>query len=222
MPTTPCLSQKPKKCCCYGRVSTLWTLKTPGFMARKRWRHDVTMRSENSQGYLWIPCEFYSSLANQIMCNKQSTLESGLTCYLELCISLNILDLLFVRFIFGQISHIFVPTVHGNYVTIPAHAPITLTTPMTCPVCNRGSCVYTSACHHYCGLIKNIKHPNNANFGQPALVKSSCIVVSVFHNYHCVPAQWQLLTAYSCPKLASRWAEHNQPDLMSLFIFFTN
>ena len=33
------------------------------------------MSSENSQGYLWIPCEFYSSLANQIMCNKQSALE---------------------------------------------------------------------------------------------------------------------------------------------------
>ena len=75
MPTTPCLSQKPENCCCYGRVSTLWTLKTPVFMARKRWRHDVTMCSENSQGYLWIPCEFYSSLANQIMCNKQSALE---------------------------------------------------------------------------------------------------------------------------------------------------
>ena len=75
MPTTPCLSQKPENCCCYGRVSRLWTLKTPVFMARKRWRHDVTMSSENSQGYLWIPCEFYSSLANQIMCNKQSALE---------------------------------------------------------------------------------------------------------------------------------------------------
>ena len=33
------------------------------------------MSSENSEGYLWIPCEFYSSLANQIMCNKQSALE---------------------------------------------------------------------------------------------------------------------------------------------------
>ena len=33
------------------------------------------MSSENLQGYLWIPCEFYSSLANQIMCNKQSALE---------------------------------------------------------------------------------------------------------------------------------------------------
>ena len=33
------------------------------------------MSSEISQGYLWIPCEFYSSLANQIMCNKQSALE---------------------------------------------------------------------------------------------------------------------------------------------------
>ena len=33
------------------------------------------MSSENSQGYLWLPCEFYSSLANQIMCNKQSALE---------------------------------------------------------------------------------------------------------------------------------------------------
>ena len=33
------------------------------------------MSSENSQGYLWIPCEFYISLANQIMCNKQSALE---------------------------------------------------------------------------------------------------------------------------------------------------
>ena len=33
------------------------------------------MSSENSQGYLWIPCEFYSSLANQIMCNKQRALE---------------------------------------------------------------------------------------------------------------------------------------------------
>ena len=45
-------------------------------MARKRWRHDVTMSSENWQWYLWIPCEFYSSLANQIMYNKQSALES--------------------------------------------------------------------------------------------------------------------------------------------------
>ena len=42
---------------------------------KKRWRHDVTMSSENSQGYLSIPCEFYSSFANQIMCNKQSALE---------------------------------------------------------------------------------------------------------------------------------------------------
>ena len=75
MPTTPCLSQKPENCCCYGRVSRLWTLKTTVFLARKRWRHDVTMSSENSQGYLWIPCEFYSSLANQNMCNKQSALE---------------------------------------------------------------------------------------------------------------------------------------------------
>ena len=33
------------------------------------------MSSANSQGYLWIPCKFYSSLANQIMCNKQSALE---------------------------------------------------------------------------------------------------------------------------------------------------
>ena len=33
------------------------------------------MSLENSQGYLWIPCEFYSSLANQIMCNIQSALE---------------------------------------------------------------------------------------------------------------------------------------------------
>ena len=66
----------PENCCCYGRVSMLWTLKTPILIARKRWRHDVTMSSENSQGYLWIPCEFYSSLANQIMCNKQSALES--------------------------------------------------------------------------------------------------------------------------------------------------
>ena len=75
MPTMSCMSQKPEKYCCYGRVSRLWTLKTPVFMARKRWRHDVTMFSENSQGYLWIPCEFCSSLANQIMCNKQSALE---------------------------------------------------------------------------------------------------------------------------------------------------
>ena len=75
MPTTPCLSQKPKNCCCYGLVSRLWTLQTPVFMARKRWRHDGTMSSEYSQGYLWIPCEFYTSLANQIMCNKQSALE---------------------------------------------------------------------------------------------------------------------------------------------------
>ena len=75
MPTTPCLSQKPQNCCCYGRVSRLWTLKTPIFMARKRWRHDVTMSSGNSQGYLWIPCEFFNSSANQSMCNKQSALE---------------------------------------------------------------------------------------------------------------------------------------------------
>ena len=33
------------------------------------------MPSENLQGSLWIPCEFYSSLANQIMCIKQSALE---------------------------------------------------------------------------------------------------------------------------------------------------
>ena len=72
MPMTPCLLQKPENYCCYGCVSSLWTLKTPVFMVRKRWRHDVTMSSENSQGYLWIPCEFYSSFANQIMCNKQS------------------------------------------------------------------------------------------------------------------------------------------------------
>ena len=41
----------------------------------KRRRHDVTMSLENLQGYLWIPCEFYISLTNQIMCNKQSALE---------------------------------------------------------------------------------------------------------------------------------------------------
>ena len=30
---------------------------------------------ENTLGYLWIPCEFYSSFADQIMRNKQSVLE---------------------------------------------------------------------------------------------------------------------------------------------------
>ena len=76
MPPTPCLLHKPENCCCYGHVSKFWTLKTPVFMARKHWCHDVTMSSENSQGYLWIPCKFYSSLSNQIMCNKQSALEN--------------------------------------------------------------------------------------------------------------------------------------------------
>ena len=75
MPTMPCLSQKPENGCCYGHVSRLWTLKTPVFMGQKRWRHDVTMSSENWQGNLWIPWEFFSSFANQIMCNKQSALE---------------------------------------------------------------------------------------------------------------------------------------------------
>ena len=37
------------------------------------------MSSENSQGYLWIPCEFFSSMANQIMCNQQSALEYSFT-----------------------------------------------------------------------------------------------------------------------------------------------
>ena len=53
------------------------------YLGYERWKHqylwrenvDLTMSSENSQGYLWIPCEIYSSLANQIMCNKQSALE---------------------------------------------------------------------------------------------------------------------------------------------------
>ena len=45
-----------------------------------RWRHDFTMSSENLQGYLWIPCQFYSSLANQIMCKKKSALEYALLC----------------------------------------------------------------------------------------------------------------------------------------------
>ena len=53
------------------------------YLRYERWKHQylwrekrgVTMCLANSQGYLWIPCEFYSSLANQIMCNKQSALE---------------------------------------------------------------------------------------------------------------------------------------------------
>ena len=44
-------------------------------MARKRWRNDITMSLENSQGYLWISCEIYNSMADQIMFNKQSALE---------------------------------------------------------------------------------------------------------------------------------------------------
>ena len=51
---------------------------TSFYGAKKRWRHDVTISSENLQGYLWIPCAFYSSFANQIMCNKQSALEFSL------------------------------------------------------------------------------------------------------------------------------------------------
>ena len=78
MATMPCLSQKPKNCCCYVRISRLWTLKTPVFMVQKCWHHNIKMSSENSQGYLWIPCKFYSSLANQIMCNKQSALVLGI------------------------------------------------------------------------------------------------------------------------------------------------
>ena len=74
MPTMPCLSQNPKTVVAMD-VSKLWTLKIPVFMVQNFWRHDLTMSSENLQGYLWIPCEIYSSLANQIMCNKQSALE---------------------------------------------------------------------------------------------------------------------------------------------------
>ena len=45
------------------------------FYGAKTLHYDVTISSENSQGNLLIPCKFYSSLANQIMCNKQSALE---------------------------------------------------------------------------------------------------------------------------------------------------
>ena len=54
------------------------------YLGYERWKHqnlwrendDGTMSSENSQGYLWIPwLRVYSSLANQIMCNKWSALE---------------------------------------------------------------------------------------------------------------------------------------------------
>ena len=82
---TPCLPQKPENCCCYGRVSRLWTLKkNPMYLRRKnRWHHDVTMSPENSHGYLWIPWEFYSSLADQIMCYKQSALEIESRSFME-------------------------------------------------------------------------------------------------------------------------------------------
>ena len=100
MSTTPCLSLKHENCCCYGRASRLWTLKTPEFMALKCWRHDVTMSSENSQGYLWIPCKFYSSLANQIMCNKQSALEKKFTSPNKM--SINEFNILSVRMKFCQ------------------------------------------------------------------------------------------------------------------------
>ena len=55
MSMTPCLSQKPENCCCYARVSRLWTLKTPIFMARKRWRHNVLRKlARVSLNTLWV------------------------------------------------------------------------------------------------------------------------------------------------------------------------
>ena len=73
MLTMSCLSQKPENC-----------VAMDMYLGYEPWKHiqylwcknvDVTMSSENSQGCLWIPCEFYSSLTNQIMCNKESALE---------------------------------------------------------------------------------------------------------------------------------------------------
>ena len=72
MPMVPCLLQKPEKCCCYGRVSRLRTLKH-----QYLWREIVdVMTSQCPKKTRKGICEFYSSFANQIMFNKPSALES--------------------------------------------------------------------------------------------------------------------------------------------------
>ena len=56
------------------------------YLCYERWKHPLLWRenvdfmtSQCPQTYLWIPCECYSSLANQIMCNKQIALELHFT-----------------------------------------------------------------------------------------------------------------------------------------------